>query len=377
MLTNIASVIAAGVLAFGGTLALLPLAHRYGLVDVPCGRHNHPVPTPVVGGVAIFTGASVTLALSVPISDAVVTYIAASALIVLVGVIDDLRDLRWWVRGLAQVLAALIIAIGGARAESVGDLLTLGAWSVPFTVFATVGVINAINMIDGADGLAASQVAIALAYFAAIAAAFGNNELLTIALILLGAVVGFLALNVRHRGQPRARAFLGNSGSAYLGLTIAWVSFCLAREPGQSAVGIIAPWLVAIPLIDCVVVFARRGSLGRSPFSADRNHIHHLMLDAGFSTQAMVGLLAMLSVLGGTFALAWHDTTGGQAILVVVFLAILALHFVLTRRRERVVDWLGASRRILRSPDQLVTRAIEVEPDPEHASRRGRPTGFR
>lgn len=125
--------------------------------------------------------------------------------------------------------------------------------------------------------------------------------------MLAGALAGFLALNMRTPWRKRAYVFLGNSGSAYLGLVIAWAAFRLTQNPDHPVTPVLAPFLIAPPVIDCLVLIVKRLRQGRSPFAADRTHAHHLMLDAGFTPTGVVltmvaascslGLLAGLALL--------------------------------------------------------------------------------
>lgn len=332
----LAAAMAAGTLAWG----LVPWASRHGLVDRPSGRHDHAAPTPVVGGVAVFLGVAVVGLVGGAADAGFVAWLIAGALLVGVGILDDLHGLSWRLRVLVQAFAAVVLFAGGAYADSVGNLFDLGIWSLPFSVFATVGVINAVNMIDGSDGLSGTQVGIALAFFAFEASRAGDPALAAQCLLLLGGVSGFLVHNLRYKGQPAARVFLGNSGSALLGLTIAWAAFRLAGIPGNDAAGILAPWLIAIPLIDCVTVMVRRLLDGRSPFAADRNHIHHLLRDAGYSPQHIVALTAATSLAAGLGANLWLGAGRPELPLVLVFLGVIAGHFAWSSRRERAVAQL-------------------------------------
>lgn len=319
---------------------LIPLAHRHGLLDVPHGRHDHARPTPLVGGIGIFAGVTAAALLRGELSTSFIAYLAAAALLLIVGIYDDRRDLPWRLRIVVQAGAALILAAGGVHAHGVGNLLPLGFLAIPFSVFATVGAINAVNMIDGVDGLAGSLVLIALGFLVVAATAAGHATLAADLLLLVGALTAFLVLNLRRPGLSAARLFLGNSGSALLGLTVVWAAFSLAQRPGHADAGIVAPWLVAIPLIDCVVVMLRRLLAGRSPFCADRNHLHHLLADAGWSPQQIVAAGALAALVSGAFALIWLHQGAHELPLVLIFLGLIALHFTWTRRRERAVAWL-------------------------------------
>ncbi|WP_257389233.1 MraY family glycosyltransferase [Tahibacter caeni] len=321
-------------------LVLMPLAWRHKLLDVPSGRHDHARPTPLVGGLAIFGGLLAIALLRGHLGPGFIAYLCAAALLVAVGVVDDRIDLSWRLRIVVQACAGLILAAGGVQAASVGHLFAFGSWSIPFSVLATVGTINAINMIDGSDGLAGSLVLIALGFFVFVAAGAGDAALAGNLLLIAGAVAGFLVFNLRRPGLPAARLFLGNSGSALLGLTVVWAAFSLARIPGNAEAGIAAPWIVAIPLLDCVVVMTRRLLAGRSPFGADRNHLHHLLRDAGYTPQQIVGYCALAALTAGAAVLAWLEQTGAELAAVLAFFGLLLLHYLATRRRERAVAWL-------------------------------------
>jgi UDP-GlcNAc:undecaprenyl-phosphate GlcNAc-1-phosphate transferase len=287
-------------------LCLQPLASRLNLLDHPdAHRKDHAHPTPVTGGIAILAGCLVAFFGAQTSSTSLQAFMAAAALLVAVGLYDDLRDLRWYWRILAQAIAALImIEWGGVRVEQIGPALglgpmSLGALSVPFTVFATVGLINAMNMIDGADGLAGSLGLAALAMLAAAALYAGNAVLAGRLSVLCGALAAFVAWNVRLPWRPRARVFLGNAGSALLGLVIAWSAFRLTQNPGHPVNPVLALWLLPIPVMDTLVLIVRRLREGRSPFSAGRDHIHHFMQDAGFGPTRAAMLLTAFSLACG------------------------------------------------------------------------------
>ena len=284
---------------------LQPVARRLNLLDHPAGRKDHLAATPVTGGLAILIGCVVSFFAVQTSSYSILAFCGAGLLLVIVGVYDDLHDIRWYWRILAQAVAALIIIYGGGvRVEQIGPVFGLGemslGWlSVPFTVFATIGLINAMNMIDGADGLAGLLGLAALAMLAAASIYAGNTLLAERTSVLCGALAGFLAWNIRLPWRPRAKVFLGNAGSALLGLVIAWVAFRLTQNPGHPVNPVLALWLLPIPVMDCLVLIVRRLQAGRSPFSAGRDHIHHLMQEAGFGPTRSALWLALFSLCCG------------------------------------------------------------------------------
>ncbi|MEJ7745196.1 MAG: MraY family glycosyltransferase [Luteimonas sp.] len=334
---------------------LNPVAARFGLLDHPQGRKDHARPTPVTGGLAMAIG-SMVVAGSLQEGRPLLAFLLAAAMLVAVGLLDDIYDLRWWWRILAQVLAALVmVEVGGVRIEQLGQLVGmtgtgLGVLSVPFTVFAAVGIINAVNMIDGADGLAGSLVLAALVMLAAAALYSGNGALADRTLILAGAVTGFLVWNIRHPWRTRAKVFMGNAGSAFLGLVIAWVSFRLTQNPGHPVSPVLALWLLPIPIVDCLVLIARRTREGRSPFAAGRDHIHHFMIDAGITPGWVTFWLTGFSLLCGVVIGQAMRADVPNILLLLAFSAVCIWWYWLTARRERALGFF----RHLRSPRHAV-----------------------
>ena len=323
---------------------LNPLAHRFDLLDHPAGgRKDHHAPTPVIGGLAVFLGFVLAFFAVDKISESMVAFIAASLLLVITGLYDDKHDLRWYWRILVQVIASLIIIYwGGVRVEQLGPLFgfgnaSLGMLSVPFTVFATVGLINAVNMIDGADGMAGLLSLAALLMLSAAAVYAGNVQLASRVLMLAGALGGFLMWNVRLPWRPRAHAFLGNAGSAFLGLVIAWVSFRLTQNPGHPVNPVLALWLLPVPVMDCLVLIVRRLREGRSPFAAGRDHIHHIMTDAGFGPTRSAMWLTIFSLVCGLVAGQAMRLDVPNPVLLLAFFLLCAGWLWLSSNRDRAV----------------------------------------
>jgi UDP-GlcNAc:undecaprenyl-phosphate GlcNAc-1-phosphate transferase len=343
---------------------LEPLARRIGLLDRPGGRKDHHAPTPVTGGLAIAVGTIIPGILLTEPTPALLGLGVAAAILLIVGLIDDLVDLPWRLRVLAQAIAALaMILVGGVQVEWIGVAfglapMELGYLSIPFTVIATVGLINALNMVDGLDGLAGTQALCALAMLIAAAIYAGNTELVNGLFAMAGAVAGFLAFNMRWPWQPRARVFLGNSGSAYLGVIIAWASFRLTQNANFPVTPVLAPFLIALPVIDCLVLIVRRIMHRRSPFDADRTHVHHLMLDAGFTVTGVVLTLSTLSLALGLAAAMALRANVPQPAFIVAYLALIAAYFIFSRHPQRASRCLA--RLIGRAPAATATVAPEL-----------------
>lgn len=359
--------------SFSAVIALIylldPIARRIGLLDHPGGRKDHAAPTPVTGGLAIAIGTIIPALLLTDMTPQLVGLGIAAAILIVVGVIDDLLDIPWPIRIVAQVAAALSIAlIGGVKVEAIGPVfglgpMALGYLSIPFTVVATVGLINALNMADGLDGLAGGMALCALIMLIAGSAYAGNQDLTYGLTLIAGAVAGFLALNLRTPWRKRASVFLGNSGSAYLGLIIAWAAFRLTQNPQYPVTPVLAPFLIAPPVIDCLVLLFRRMAHGRSPFHADRTHAHHLMLEGGFTPTGVVLTLSAMSLTLGLGAALALLADVPIPVFVPIFAAITGAWYLLTARPERAVAVFAALRRTVAGPrERQATATAAAEP---------------
>jgi len=319
---------------------LKPVAVRLGLVDHPISaRKTHADPTPLVGGAAITLAGLLAGAVLLRITPDLTALAAASLLLLVVGELDDRYDINWRIRIIAQAAAGLVLYVGGVRVEWIGNALgfaghTLGVLSLPFTVLATVGITNAINWADGVDGLAGSLSLAALCMLVAAAVYAGNAQLATALILMAGCVMGFLAFNLRTPWRPKATVFLG-CGAEILGLWIAWASFRLTQTPGHPVTPVLAPFLIAPPVIDCLVLIVRRLRARRSPFSADRDHMHHRLIDLGMSSTAIVALLVTITLAVGFTAALGRLAHVPEPVFPVVYLSATCAYFFITRQAMR------------------------------------------
>lgn len=336
--------------AFVATLVaarlLEPLARRLGWVDHPRGRKAHASALPLTGGVAIALGVVAALLLD-PTVPLALRGLGAGALVLLAaGVADDFLDLPWLLRLVLQSVAMLaMIQVGDIDVRYIGmpgeaSMADPQWWTLPLGVLVGVGVINAFNMVDGGDGIAASIALAALALFGAACAMAGNHATVAAIVVLAGAVGGFFMLNMRFPWQRHARLFLGDAGSSLIGLAVVWVGLQTTQSPDFPVDSSLAPWFVAPPLVDCIATILRRLRHGRSPFRADRGHLHHLLLDAGVSPARVACLLGTLTLALGALALLVVRLGLPTPALLAAFVALVAVHVVLTRDRDRFVDGL-------------------------------------
>jgi UDP-GlcNAc:undecaprenyl-phosphate GlcNAc-1-phosphate transferase len=304
------------------------------LVDRPRGRKRHAGAIPLTGGLCMFVAfvlACTTQHLELHL---IYSLLLPAALLMLAGVLDDLLELGPVAKLALQVVAGLVaVVFGDLRLEGLGDLLgtgeiTLGAWSVPFTVFAIVGVINAVNMIDGMDGLAGMVVLMALAWMAVAAISAGATQETMLLLVLAGAVTGFLAFNFRLPWGRRASVFMGDSGSAVLGFLLAYFAVTLSQGPGRALMPISAVWVLALPILDTLGLIVRRMFRGRSPLRGARDHVHHVLFYSGLCYGDTVSALTLASALFGAIGVYGALFGVSDAVLFYGLLAIFAGHVV-------------------------------------------------
>jgi UDP-GlcNAc:undecaprenyl-phosphate GlcNAc-1-phosphate transferase len=220
----------------------------------------------------------------------------------------------------------------GIELHSVGDLLgwrNIGLWvfAVPLTIFSIVGVMNAVNMFDGMDGLGGSVTLVAFCWYAAIAWGSNLDVQFATAIILCGAIAGFLLFNLRFPWQARATVFLGDAGSLMIGFALGWFAIDLTQGEGRTLPPIAALWVLLLPLADCVSLMARRIRAGKSPFDADRHHIHHYLLARGFSHNQTLAILVAVSAFFGAVGFAgWKAKVPEAALFWPFFFGFFAYH---------------------------------------------------
>ncbi len=179
-----------------------------------------------------------------------------------------------------------------------GGTLELGWFAVPFTVFVTVGIINAVNLSDGLDGLCGNLTLVSLLGLGAAGSLFGHPQISPLINVLSAAVAGFLIFNQRMIWQPKAAVFLGDAGSTLLGFALAWVLVEVSQEPYRAISPAVALWFVVVPVFDTVAAIVRRMADGLSPLSPDTRHLHHLLIKSGFSVSKTIAVLCLLALQG-------------------------------------------------------------------------------
>jgi len=329
-------------LVLGFTLSILlvlvmrPIGVRFGLFDRPSGRKNHGRPVLVIGGIAMVLAFKLILPWLGPLSGPQVYLMLALALICLVGLVDDMHQFSSRYLFVAQIMAGLLVVWGGGtQVHNLGNLFGFGAvhtgyLSIVFTLICLLGVINAVNMADGVDGLAGTIVGVSVSWFALLAYLAGKLALQAMMLVLLGVILGFLLFNLRTPWLKRASIFMGNAGSMSLGLLLTWFAVQLAGNFDSAVTPITAVWVIALPLMDMCRVMSSRICQGKSPFVGDHLHMHHMLSSVGYSVGQVVAIKGLLSAALGGIGIAGWLLKVPEWVMFYAFVAVLIVYFYFT-----------------------------------------------
>lgn len=329
--------------AFAISLAATPLvknvAYQIGAVDVPKDErrvHKHPIPR--LGGLAIFYGFLISLlCYANPIDEQTRGIIIGSLVIVGVSIIDDVKQLRALIKLAAQILAALIAVFHNIRINAISvptffvesGVLQLGYLTVPITVIWIVAITNAVNLIDGLDGLAVGVSSIASFSLFFIAILGGEQNVAIISAALAGGCLGFLPYNFNP-----AKIFMGDTGSQFLGYMLSVI--CIqGLFKGYAIISFIVPFLIlALPIFDTVFAIIRRAWNHQPIMGADRGHLHHRLLDNGFTQKETVAILYVIAtVMGISAVLLLEKGSYTAALLLIVAVATAFGLYKLLRKR--------------------------------------------
>ncbi len=326
VLRVLAAFFAAGVISFALTPPVKRLAHQIGAIDVPKdGRRMHKKPIPRLGGLAIYLSfVAVSLFFGVK-SVQNLTILIGSAIIVVLGIFDDRNALGAKFKFCIQLIAAAIpVVFGNLRIELITNpnilsknlYLEFGMLSIPITIIWIAAITNAVNLIDGLDGLAVGVSAIACMTMLAVSLLIGEVGIAVILAALAGACVGFMPYNLNP-----ASIFMGDTGSTFLGFMLATMSI-QGMFKVYAIISFAVPFLIlGLPIFDTAFAILRRVLSGRSPLSPDRGHVHHRLMDMGFNQKQAVAILYAIATVLGLLAVVL--TTSGELRAMIAVLAVL------------------------------------------------------
>ncbi len=331
---NQASLLVTLVLALALSTAVIPilwhLAPRLGLLDNPGERKIHTRPIPRMGGWGVFFGALLPILMLFDLDALSLAYIGGSVVLFVFGVWDDARDVGHRVKFIGQFVAvAILVFYGDLWIAKIPVIGAVSAWiGKPFTFFAIIGMINALNTSDGLDGLAAGESLLSLLMIAVLAYIAGSVFAVAISAAIIGSILGFL----RYNTYP-ARVFLGDAGSQFLGFTLGFLAVLLTQKVDPSISPAATLLFLGLPIVDIIAAMIIRAKNGKKMFVADRNHIHHRLMALGFDhheTVVIIYLLQSLLVISTVFLRYAHDT-----LIIGFYVGISILIFSLLTRAER------------------------------------------
>ena len=325
--TIIAAFAVAAVLSYFFTPPVKNFAHKVGAIDVPKdARRMHKKPIPRLGGLAIYGGFLCSILIFGQLDETMLCVLLGAAIIVALGIFDDVLALGAKLKFVVQIVAAAIpVCIGNLQIGLFTNLnplsdtpfVHLGILAVPATIIWIVGITNAVNLIDGLDGLAVGVSSIAAITMLAVALLTGNMPIAITMAALAGACIGFMPYNLNP-----AKIFMGDTGSTFLGYMLATVSI-MGLFKFYAVISFAVPFLIlGLPIFDTANAIIRRVAAGRSPMSPDRGHVHHKLIDMGFNQKQAVAILYAISATLGLTAVVL--TSSGEVKAIVLLLAVLA-----------------------------------------------------
>ena len=317
LLMGLLALIFSGLLSFTLTPLVRVLAFKIGAVDTPKDeRRMHKKPMPLIGGLAIFLGFAISALLFCNLSKQLAGMLLGAAVIVALGVADDVKDLNPWVKLGGQILAALIIVFFDMRIEFInifGKYIVFGVWSYPITVMWIVLLTNAINLIDGLDGLACGVSTISSVCLLVLTVLKSEPETALVIAVLTGACIGFLPFNLNP-----AKIFMGDTGALMLGFLLSVISV-QGLFKFNAVISFWVPFMIfGLPFGDTAFAFLRRLLTGKHPFHGDRGHLHHRLIDMGFSQKQSVGILYAISAICGISAILFSEERITASVLIII-----------------------------------------------------------
>ena len=308
------------------------VAKKIGLVDKPNARKKHQGVIPLVGGISVYAGVCFAFLITQSYMPNGLLYLFCAGVLVLVGALDDRFDISVKFRACMQAIIAVVMMYGAklyllSLGFIVGPVeIVVGPFGYVLTLFAVWAAINAFNMVDGIDGLLGGLSCVTFGAMGIILYFDGMTSLAMWCFAMIAATIPYILLNLGFLGK-RYKVFMGDAGSTMIGFTIIWILLETTQGLSHPITPVTALWLIAIPLMDMVAIMYRRLRKGMSPFSADRQHIHHLIMRAGFSSrQAFLLITLAAALLAGIGVLGEYLAFIPEWVMLVLFLGAFLLY---------------------------------------------------
>ncbi|MDR3433450.1 MAG: UDP-N-acetylglucosamine--undecaprenyl-phosphate N-acetylglucosaminephosphotransferase [Rouxiella aceris] len=332
------------------------VAKKIGLVDKPDFRKRHQGLIPLVGGISVYATICFAFFISQSQIPHNLMYLCCAGLLVFVGALDDKFDISVKIRAFIQALVAVVMMVhGDLMLHDLGQImgpfpLVLGPFGYLVTLFAVWAAINAFNMVDGIDGLLGGLSCVSFGSIGIVMLYSGNYVLAMWCFAIIAAIVPYILLNLGVFGR-RYKVFMGDAGSTLIGFTVIWIllqSTQSTRGFPHPMVPVTALWLIAIPLMDMIAIMYRRLRKGMSPFSPDRQHIHHLIMRAGFSSRQAFVLITLAAALLAAIGVLGEHLKVPEWLMLVLFLGAFMLYGYCIKRAWRVARFIKRIKRRLR-----------------------------
>jgi len=314
---------------------LRPFALSINLVDVPSNQKLHTGSVPLIGGIAMFLGVVVSILSSSYDLNQFSYFLLSSLIVVIVGVLDDYHNISVALRLFAQTLVAVIIVTaGGMGIESLGNLLgngeiILNEWAYFVAVIAIITSMNAVNMVDGIHGLAGGGSLITFLAILYLSIDSASQASVLIASVFCAVLPVFLIHNLCLGISERKRVFMGDAGSTFIGLTIAWLLIDLSQGEDRVFAPVTALWLFALPLIEITTAILRRLNSRKSPFKSDLYHSHHLLLRLGIRKKYILLLMLVIPLLMAVIGILGERYGVAEWAMFIGFLLVLGIYIFL------------------------------------------------
>ncbi|NMA86364.1 MAG: undecaprenyl/decaprenyl-phosphate alpha-N-acetylglucosaminyl 1-phosphate transferase, partial [Tissierellia bacterium] len=304
------------------------LAIKVGAVDIPKDdRRVHKKPMPLMGGLAIYISIIITSLIFLPVDKTLISIIIGGTIIVISGIIDDIKELSPRMKLIFQIAAAIVLILGDIKIDAITNpftktskLIDLGVFSIPITIFWIVGITNTLNLIDGLDGLAAGVAMISSLSFLAVANKFYYIPVMIMSSIIAGSCLGFLPYNFNP-----AKIFMGDTGALFLGFILAALSIEGVMKSVATIAVVVPIIILGVPIFDTTFAIFRRLLNGKSIAEADKGHLHHRLLRMGYSQKKTVLILYSISAVFGICATLIAKTNSKRGVIMAIVLFIITI----------------------------------------------------
>ncbi|KAA8996468.1 UDP-N-acetylglucosamine--undecaprenyl-phosphate N-acetylglucosaminephosphotransferase [Affinibrenneria salicis] len=329
-------------------------ARKIGLVDRPDYRKRHRGLIPLVGGISVYAGICFTWLITERYIPHFRLYLICAGILVFTGALDDRFDISIRVRALVQALVAVVMMVfAGLYLRNLGHIF--GPWEMSFgpfgylvTLFAVWAAINAFNMVDGIDGLLGGLSSVSFGAMGILLYLAGEDNLAMWCFAMIVAILPYILLNLGVLGR-RYKVFMGDAGSTMIGFTAIWILLQSTQGRDHPINPVTALWIIAIPLMDMIAIMYRRLRKGMSPFSPDRQHIHHLIMRAGFTSRQAFVLITLAAALLAAVGIAGEYLSFiPEWVMLALFVLAFLLYGYCIKRAWRVARFIKRTRRRLR-----------------------------